>query len=192
MFCSQHNHLGQSHSSIRHPWLPVLRQVGRSLCGLEYECQHIDIEHEYCWLSLQAQPDNRCWLTWLHLPILASKCKTTTCICQKLRETTEYFDKIQNNTYSENWKHQNVFKMLFQNAFNFRSIYCFVFYMYMSLKCKITSFKDPGHCLWQGWNRKGLGKHNFEVSKWNTKLLKGWVIKNYLHFRSMTHSNIED
>jgi hypothetical protein len=42
--------------------------------------------------------------------------------------TTEYFDKIQNNRYSENWKHFEKLKAFFQNAFNFRSIYCFVFY----------------------------------------------------------------
>jgi hypothetical protein len=30
------------------------------------------------------------------------------------------------------------------------------------------------------------------LGKWKTKQLKGWVIKNYCHFQSMTHSNIED
>ena len=28
--------------------------------------------------------------------------------------------------------------------------------------------------------------------KWKTKQLKGWVIKIYRHFQSMTHLNIED
>jgi hypothetical protein len=41
-----------------------------------------------------------------------------------------------------------------------------------------------------------LGKQNFErVKSWvneKQKRLKGWVIKIYCHFQSMTRSNIED
>jgi hypothetical protein len=32
----------------------------------------------------------------------------------------------------------------------------------------------------------------FELNEKKQKQLKGWVIKIYCHFQSMTHSNIED